>query len=642
MLETNSPRYFIEILLIISCSYIFAQTSPTAVQIDKELESKYKLAKILENQGRLEQAKELYKYVFDREPDNYTYYNQYVNILFKQRDLEELEIAINKFLKIHPDNVNAVVDLGEMYLARGDTSMAFQHWNNAIEEFNHSPAFYRMLFNNMVNMGLFEEAENLIIKAREFHNNNTLFSLDLANYYMHRGEYTKSAQEFLAYGRSNPKNFNFISRQILRFPREEEVFSSIDSLILNEINQQKLNPDLHRLRAELLFKHNRYNDTIEEVFLVESLTGHNGAEILKLADDLLKVKEYGFAKDLYSKILQSADFTNVAPQALLGLANVVEKSVLDKRAVSPFKYFYPDNIFFKADLVYNIGPEAESLEQAFAIYDSLIVKVPESIYSAEAYYRLAELRYRVTHDFDGALKFYTRAYKSSANIHLRNASLLRISEVEIARGDPTAAFDFLHYELTKYEGTEFERDLKVYILLAKYLAGEIDSLDIEVNNLIPLLGPTHTFFNDVAEFMNFFDVNYSSANEKGKEAFKDFIKGELFLRQNKISEAEEAYRYLIANYLDAPILSSARFRLSQTQLYFGKNEAAIETIEPILDARDDLADDLAFMMAEMSHFGENDIESATFWYEMILEKFPSSFYTDIARKRLREFQRIAG
>jgi tetratricopeptide (TPR) repeat protein len=625
-----------------TCDYIFAQISPTAVQIDRELESKYKLAQILERQGRLEQAKELYKYVFNRKPDNYVYYNQYVNILFKQEDFEELEIAINEFLKIHPDNINAVIDLGEMYLARGDTSMAFQHWNNAIEKFNHSPAFYRVLFNSMANIGLFEEAENLMIKAREFHNNNNLFSVDLANYYMHRGEYTKSAQEYLAYARSNPKNFNFISGQILRFPREEEVFSSIDSLILNEINKQKLNPDLHRLRAELLFKHNRYNDAIEEAFLVESLTGNKGAEVLKLADDLVKVKEYGFAKDLYSKILQSADFTNVAPQALLGLANVVEKSVLDERAVSPFKYFYTDNIFFNADLIYNVGLEVENLKQAFAIYDSLIITMPRSIYSAEAYYRLAELRYRVTHDFDGALNFYTRTYKSSTNIHLRNAALLRISEVEIARGDPAAALDLLQHELTKHEGTEFEKDFRVYFLLAKYLAGEIDSLDIEVNDVIPLLGPDYTFFNDVMEFINFVEENYSNANEKGKEAFKDFVKGELFLRQNKLSEAEEVYNYLIINYPDVPISSSARFRLSQIQLYFGENEAAIETIIPILDARNDLADNSAFMMAEMSYFVENDIDSATFWYEMILEKYPSSLYTDIARKRLREFQRITG
>jgi tetratricopeptide (TPR) repeat protein len=144
------------------------------------------------------------------------------------------------------------------------------------------------------------------------------------------------------------------------------------------------------------------------------------------------------------------------------------------------------------------------------------------------------------------------------------------------------------------------------------------------------------------EFINFVEENYSNANEKGKEAFKDFVKGELFLRQNKLSEAEEVYNYLIINYPDVPISSSARFRLSQIQLYFGENEAAIETIIPILDARNDLADNSAFMMAEMSYFVENDIDSATFWYEMILEKYPSSLYTDIARKRLREFQRITG
>ncbi|MCK4296195.1 MAG: hypothetical protein KAX28_06015, partial [Candidatus Marinimicrobia bacterium] len=233
----NSALYFIFVLLLITSSNVFAQKWVPTKQIDRELNSKLRLAQRLERQGQVEQAMKIYRYIVEKKPGNYSYYNRYVNLLFKSKDFAELSHVINRYLEYNPNNVNAIVDLGELYYVRGDTSLAFKYWDESLERCNHSVSFYRTLFNGMIAHQLYDRAEKLFIQAREYHNKSDLFSLELASFYMIRGEYILSTREYLLYARENPRNYKIASRQILRFPSEEKIFISVDSLICKEISE---------------------------------------------------------------------------------------------------------------------------------------------------------------------------------------------------------------------------------------------------------------------------------------------------------------------------------------------------------------------------------------------------------------------
>ncbi|MBL7135555.1 MAG: tetratricopeptide repeat protein [Candidatus Marinimicrobia bacterium] len=640
-LFTNSVLCLIFVLLLITSSTVFAQKWVPTKQIDRELNSKLRLAQRLERQGQVEQAMKIYRYIVEKKPGNYSYYNRYVNLLFKSKDFAELNHVINRYLEYNPNNVNAIVDLGELYYARGDTFLAFKYWDESLERFNHSVSFYRTLFNGMIAHQLYDRAEKLFIQAREYHNKSYLFSLELASFYMIRGEYILSTREYLLSARGNPRNYKIASRQILRFPSEEKIFISVDSLICKEISELGSKPDLHRLRGDILFKFKRYNNAASEIFYIEALTGNKGNEILDFAKDLLHEGEYEKSEELYTEILQRSEFQKVAPRALLGLADAAEKSVINRQSISPLTYFFPGNLFFNTGFVQSVDVSEHHLQKSFSIYDSLIVTLPRSIYSAQALYRLAELRFKVTRDFDGALKLYRKAYEVSRDRKFRDNCKIRIGEVTLAKGDPVAASDIFTSAVRKREGTGIEKSLKVHALLTEFLTGEIDSIIANKNEILALLGIKNPLFNDVFEFMNFIDENYTNVDKMGKEAFEDFIKGELLVRQNKLSEAGEVYKFLLLNYPDVPVASAARFRLAQIQLQFGKREEAERTIEPILDIGEMLADEVSFMMAEVAHYRDNNINEASRWYELILERYPYSLYTDLARKRLREFQKNA-
>lgn len=638
-------KYIVKAAFVLTVSSIlisgpsYAQLIRTSGGLNRDLNNRYRLAKKLENQGQTDQALEIYRFLFQRQPGNFTFYRSYVNILFRIKEYDELESAIDKFLFLHPKNEAAIVQLGELYYVKGDTSKAFRYWNESLRKFSQSISFYRFLFNGMIAHGLYDRAEKLLYEAREYYKRLDLFSLELANYYMARQEYIPAAREYLIYAKASQRNYKFATEQILRFPREEDIFVRLDSLILEEIANFSSDPNIHRLRSEVLFKFGRYNEAVNEVFIVESLLGNKGKEILNFAKDLLYEGEYEKAEEAYTELLQRKEFMRIAPNALLGLADATEQSVMKTQLVSPLTYLYPGNLFFNTDFVQGIGDNEQRLQKAFAIYDSVITALPKSAYSARALFRLAELRFRVTRDYDSAERLYQKACEVSHDRQLFSKCLVRLGDVRLAKGNPISAAEIFDQQAEKFEGSDTEKLLEVHKALALYLAGEVDSVLAMQNDLLGLLGPKHLLFNDVIEFINFIEENYSEADQQGKKAFYDFIKGELLIRQDKLSEAGQVYSFLIHHCPDEPVTNSARFRLAQIQLHFGSEEEAEESLDPIFTEEYAFADQVAFMMAEVAEYRDNSISEASRWYELILERYPDSLYLEIARKRLREFQK---
>ncbi len=622
-------------------AFVAAQPVKVVSPEEKLMNLRFNQAQRLEQEGQLTQAAEIYRALVDAQPANYLYYSNYVNLLFRQKNLPELERVITRFMQLNPLHENAAIDLGKLFYVRGDSTEAFREWQKAVVKFNHSVSFYRTLFNEMVGLRLYDEAERLIAAARAHYRQPDLLTMELANLQIARGKYSSAARELVLYARANPHYYNMIAGQILRFPTDSTLFIQIDSLLKAELLLLPDQAALHRLRADFLFKNGHYNEALEEIFQVEALTGNHGDQALAMAKNLVQIRRYELAQDFYTKILAKNELQGIAPQALLGLAESFEKVVLEQTTAEPLHYFYPGNFFFNTDFVQQINQEQSSLQKAFAIYDSLVANQPNSIYSAQALYRLADLRFRAVRDFDGALNLLRQAQNITRDRQLILNCALRIGEVQIARGDPDAALKYYQAEIVRWEGTPGEKDLRVHLALAQFLAQEFDSLDIELKNLIPLLGPKHALFNDVVGFDGFFRANYSETDAAGKKAFSEFATAELLLRQNKLSEAEKIYAFILQNYPQTPIISAARFRLTQILLQFNRYAEAEATAESFFASENENADQIAFMLAEVADYREANYQTAAHYYELILEKYPNSFLIDNVRKRLRELQRLS-
>jgi len=601
--------------------------------IKRELETKYRLAIQFERQGQMGRALDIYQYLFDQDPTNTNYYSRYTYRLFDLKKYDKLEPVISTYLQYKPNDETALTDLGKLYFSRGDTVLAEQHWENAWKASNHSQYFTRSLFNCLISLRQFDRAEKVITLARDYEGKDDLFAIELANFQMMRGNYIKSTQEYLIYGRQNRRNYQYISNQILRFPNDSSLFIQIDSLIQLEISQTKDVSDLYKLRADLLFRFKQYDKAIEQTMIVESLSDNKGNTVLDLAADLLNIGEFTIAEQLYMTIIKMPKFKAAVPKALLGLADAFEKEMLAEQNYSPFDYFYRDNFFFVPEYITGVGAGDYYIGRAFSIYDSVIVNLPKSTYTAKALFRLAELRFRILHDFDGAERLYADALKSGLDTETRNQCIVRQADLLIARGELKEAQLYIRKNRVKYEGHAVEKPLALRYLLGLYYQGEMDSLLNYSSDVLGLLGIGDPYFNDVLELQNFTEQFLSGS--ENKNAVSDFLKSELLIRESKLSEAREVLSYLLENYKDNDITLPARFRLLQLDLFFNDREQAEITLNLMLNGDNQFADDALYMMGEMAHFRDGDAPYAVRWYQILLEQYPNSFMKDEIRKRLR-------
>ncbi|PIS28201.1 MAG: hypothetical protein COT43_06920, partial [Candidatus Marinimicrobia bacterium CG08_land_8_20_14_0_20_45_22] len=402
-------RFLVYIAVFLPAVAGFSQTPrPTSAELSEQ-KYRFEMAQRLELQGQTDQALEIYRFLVDSQPGNYSYYLRYTNLLFQRGNYTEAERVIRRFLAINPNFESVAIDLGRLVYAKGDTAEAFEYWKGCIERFHHSLSIYQTLFNVLVGVRQYERAENIIYDARVYHRKPDLFSLELANYFLMRSEYVKATREFLLNGRANPRNYGLIGNQLMKIPNEQTLYNAIDSLIVKEINSSPMVAEFHRIRADFNFKFKRFAVSWHEVLIVESKTGFKGNDILKFTNDLVNDREYQQAEKCYAEIIQRHEFQPIAPKALLGLADAVEKSVLAQQTANPLDYFFPGNVFFKTEFIQNVTDDESHLQSAFSIYDSLIVAMPKSAYSAQALFRLAELRFLVLRDFDGANSLYEQS-----------------------------------------------------------------------------------------------------------------------------------------------------------------------------------------------------------------------------------------
>ncbi|MDO9548040.1 MAG: tetratricopeptide repeat protein [Candidatus Marinimicrobia bacterium] len=624
-------------LLVFACGFqLIAQQSWKSPEVIKrELDTKYRLAIQYEQQGQIDRALDIYRYLFDQDPANTNYYSRFTYRLFELKNYDRLEHVISTYLRYKPKDETALVDLGKLYFSRGDTVLAEQHWENYWKVGKYSQSYTRSLFNCLISLRQYDRAEEVIVIAREYYGKEDLFAIELANFQMMRGNYIKSTQEYLIYGRQNHRNYQFAGNQILRFPNDSSLFVQIDSLIQLEISQTKGIPELYELRADLLFRFKHYDTAVEQTMIVESLRDNKGNTVLDLAADLLNIGEFTLAEQLYTTIIKKPEFRGAVPKALLGLADAFEKEMLAEQKYSPFDYFYRDNFFFVPEYIYGVDAGDYYIGRAFSIYDSVIVTLPKSAYTAKALYRLAELRFRILHDIDGAERLYTDALKSGLDTETRNQCIVRQVDLLIARGELKELQPYIRKNRAKYEGQTVEKLLALRYLLGLYYQGELDSLLTYSNDLLGLLGVSDPYFNDVIELQNFIEQFLVSGNSENRSAVRDYLKSELLIRQSKLSEAREVLTYLLENYKDTEIALPARYRLLQIDLFFSDREQAEMTLSFILSGGNQFADDALYMMGELAQFRDRDTQYAARWYQILLEQYPNSFMKDEIRKRLR-------
>ena len=159
------------------------------------------------------------------------------------------------------------------------------------------------------------------------------------------------------------------------------------------------------------------------------------------------------------------------------------------------------NLFFKNKFLQISSRSRESLEKTFKLYKRVLQELPASSFSPKAHFRLGEIQFKITRDFDGARTSYLSALASRPDKNLRQNVLLRIGDTFIAEGNLKAARNHYKVQHRKKNNTIISPFTMKEIHLT-FLTGTIDTAKTVLDSVIVNVSPSDKYFNDLMELQD--------------------------------------------------------------------------------------------------------------------------------------------
>jgi predicted negative regulator of RcsB-dependent stress response len=132
--------------------------------------------------------------------------------------------------------------------------------------------------------------------------------------------------------------------------------------------------------------------------------------------------------------------------------------------------------------------------------------------------------------------------------------------------------------------------------------------------------------------------HYQHSDQQGKNAFKVFLTAELYLRQQKISEAGEQLSYFIDTYPDVDLIPLITLRRALILLRLDQPELALKTAQAI--EQTSLSDRSIILSGQIYEQVYNDKERALEYFLRIINEYPLSIFFEPIRYHIRQLKHI--
>ena len=465
--------------------------------------------------------------------------------------------------------------------------------------------------------GMFEKSEEILIKSRKSLKIPEFYSMEMARLYSNRMVYDKALSEYLLYVSKNPNRLNFVSDRIVGFLSSPEIVSMI---IKNLKKENSIESKL--ILSDIYFNQKAYKSSYE-------LLINNDVEfryLLDFATDLIDENELELSERVLTYIYNSnTSNQSLMEKAIFNLAVIYENKTVSSIDPLPISGLFKNNSFFKNNYLSLNEQNAGSLNQAINIYDSLVTKTN----SIEANFRLAEIRFRILGDLDGAVKHYNNIINKKRNKKYLIESVSRLIDIYIAKGDIKKAMDVIKVYKKDSRLLSKLNTLKIKETQVYFYEGDIDTLSAFIKDNFSDLSFDNDWYNDILEIRSLL-FNF----DKKPELFSMYAEAQLLLQKNKREEALKKL-YHILELSEKPLTNLIKYQLAYVLVLQAQYMNAIDIMTNI-DGESIFIELSYILNGEVFDYILNDGESAINYYLEFLEKYPDSIYYDQIRLRLRE------
>ena len=600
----NKIKYILTFLLILGFSF-----SDSLYKITPQQQKILNHAKSLRKNGLIKESENVYSNLFYKFPHLKEALHPLSLILKDQQDFEELDKIAMLYQKSHNLNYTSKIETFEIFLWTENST-----WIKTLEELQNNKSISDKNIDKILNFLLNNnKLDNVLELVEHFRHTRKpdFFSFQLGLYYSLNMSFEKSIMEYLIYLKSNPLKKALVKNRIMAYPEIDVINVKVKNILDND------NSSIAKiLLSDIEFKEKNYTASYE---LIKKYSNDDNEKIA-LIKNLIRVKQFEIAEKVINDILDTSSDKIILKKAVLELAKIYENYFISKEYELPITKYIVTNQLLNSQFIKTDNKNSIFLTKAISIYDSLRTFTRND----EATYYLAEIKYRILGDLDGAEKLYTQLTKQKKSKYY-NESITKIIDISISKGDLNKAMELIN-NYSNNINEEIEYLLKIKTIHVLFYLKKFDELKIYADEILKENYKDNVYYNDVLKISS--DVlllkdNMDVLNKYSESMFKIY--------QNKRTESIE-----ILSSINKVQEKSDKIDFELAYLYFLQNNfnKSLSILENI-NVESPYIESSLLLQAEIHDHILNNKSKAVEIYLLFLDTFPNSIHYDLIRLRLR-------
>jgi len=597
------------LLILLISSLIFTQVKKYRLTPDQN--RKLRQAKSLYNNGLTEQAENIYYELFKQSPYLTEAFKPLKNILKNNENWELLSEIISIYKKHNGDNIKTKIEVLDVMIWLDNPE-----WikisndiviNKSIKN-QHIKKVLEILLKNNKN----DELDILINKLRKIRTKD-YYSYEMGIHYSLNMSIDNAMNEFLLHLEYNPRKYSIIKNKILSFPEIKNISDQIKSILISD------NSSLSKLiLSDLEFRDENFYQSYD---LIRQYSSDEN-DLVEFSDNLIQIQEYELAQEVITNLLNSSTNDKIITISIKQLANIFESLVVVNQSSLKISNQIIRNELLDSPFIKINEDKLLFLQKAIDIFDSLRININD----IESTYHLADIKYKILGDLDGANKLYGDIVNNNKNhSNFRSLSIIKTIDIMISKGQLQIAKETLEKFKNEINSKDIYASKEAQIL---FYLNNWEILNEKNKTYLKKNIKENPYYNDILKITNnimLFDGDNNSLEKYSKSLLKLF--------QNKRTESLEIMSSL-KNHSNVEIASKIKYEYSHILLSQGNIEEALETIDQI-DTDSAYNESAILLKAEIYDYILNDISKAVNVYLYFLDKFPDSIHYDTIRLRLR-------
>ena len=604
--RSRYSKTIIALLLAIYCSPLLAQQS------GEQMASYYYQNK------EYDKAIELYEPLYNKTQSQFYYqmlYSCYTNTM----QWKEVEKLVERRIKKQQRDLTLYVDLGKVFVAKGDKKKAEKQFAAAIEKLGRDTKQTADLAMAFENAGRYDYATATYLKARENLQNDYLFVMELATLYGKAGNYEKMMDEYFNLLDKSPGNMGSIQLALSRSLNESSSTQLADGLRRTLVSRIRQNPD-NRSYLEMMrwfsLQQKDFDFALTQAQAVDArFPDLGGEQVMRVAKIAQNNEDWATADKAYRHLVAKGKEHPYYFESRVGLLDVGYRRISQ-----------------------NYAADGKTLLALMADYDAALDELGKNEHTVQ-------LMRNYSH-----LLAYSGTTTTTENLQ-RAADLLQdiiemprissatLAEVKLELGDLLLFAGEIWDASLLYSQVEKSNKNDIVGAMAKFKNAKLSYYNNDFqwakSQLDVLRASTSKLIaNDAMQLSLLISDNMEE--DSTYDMLELYAAADLMLYQGKLDSAWTLLDDITHRTLDHPLFDEILVQKARIRMRQGRYGEADTLLQFVVDhyGSDILADDALFMLAELNEQQLGNAEKAKQCYEKLVIDYPSSLFVDRARKKL--------